>query len=87
MTEIGVMNTSVTYHTTNTNNCKNTSPTKVYLTPEEFQRLYDIVSNASQNCVFVSISSKDGSPLRTGYVKNLESLIKLTLNGDERQCN
>ena len=78
---------SVSYHTTNTNNCENTSPTKVYLTSEEFQRLYDIVSNEPQNCVFVSIAPKDGSPIRTGYIKNLESLIKITLNADEGQCN
>ena len=75
---------SIKYHTTN--NCDNPSPTKVYLTSEEYQRLYDIVSNASQNCVFVSIAPKDGSPIRTGYIKDINSFIKDTKSGYEGQC-
>ena|SRR5210317_1770921 len=75
---------SVTYHTTN--NCENTNPTNVYLTSEEYQRLYDIVSNASQNCVFVSISPKDGSTIRTGYIKDNYSFIKDTKSGYEGPC-
>ena len=72
---------SVTYHTTN--NCDNPTPTGLYLTSEEFQRLYDIVGNASQDCVFVSISPKDGSPIRTGYIKDINSLRKTTVSNGQ----
>ena len=70
---------SVTYQISNSNNCDNPNPTKVYLTSEEFQRLFNLVSNSSPpQCVFVAISPKDGSPLKTGYIKGLESFLKST---------
>jgi len=75
----------VYYHSTN--KCNGDLISSVYLTPEEFQRLYDIVSNASPpQCVFVTILPKDGSPSKVGYIKDLLSLSKRTLDGGQ-YCN
>jgi hypothetical protein len=69
----------VKYHSTN--NCNDVIPNIVYLTSEEYQRLYNLVSNALPlECVSVTITPKDGSQLKIGYIKNLESLIKITKN-------
>ena len=76
---------SVLYHLTNSNNCDNPNPTEVYVTSEEYQRLYNIVSNESpQECIFVNITPKDGSQIRIGYVKDLTSFVK---NSSGPNCN
>ncbi|MEJ2113856.1 MAG: hypothetical protein P8X62_09260 [Flavobacteriaceae bacterium] len=69
----------VKYHSTN--NCIDVALNKVYITSDEYQRLYNLVSNAlPEQCVLAIITPKDGSTLKTGYIKDLEDLIKLTKN-------
>jgi len=63
------------------NNCNLVATSIVYITSDEYQRLYNLVSNALPlQCISVTITPKDGSPLKLGYIKDLESLIKITKN-------
>ena len=76
---------SVNYHSTN--NCNDFTTNFVYLTFEEYQRLYNVVSNALPvQCVFVTITPKDGGPIKIGYIKDLESFLKIT-KSDGSLCN
>jgi hypothetical protein len=76
---------SVKYHSTN--NCNDFTNGTVYITSEEYERLFNLVSNALPVlCVFVTITPKNGGPIKIGYIKDLESFLKIT-KSDGSLCN